>query len=140
MFGRKNKEEEERIKPKKKEEDNDWQWDRKRLFILAIVLFVLVIGFLEFKDKILPENSSILGESAKIEEVEKPQIKTPQINFSRDVESVLGEVKNSIENLSPEEVASSSPQVQKVLKDIEQIKNLPANQARDACMKLCSSI
>jgi predicted RNA-binding protein with EMAP domain len=42
--------------------------------------------------------------------------------------------------LDPEEVASSSPQIQKVLNDIQGIKNLPADQARNTCMKICSGI
>jgi hypothetical protein len=35
------------------------------------------------------------------------------------------------------EVASSSPQVQKILNDIKALQQYPANQIKDLCRKIC---
>ena len=139
MFFRKSEENSQDIKIKKKDEDQ-WQWDKKRILIISF--FALVLGLIvwELRGFITPENSSILGKKSEIKQVEKPDIKAPNINFSADVGSKVEEIKENIENLSPEEIASSSPQVQKVLNDIGQIKNLPVNQARDACIRICSAL
>jgi len=140
MFFRKSEEDSQDIKPRKKEEDNEWQWDKKRILIISF--FALVLGLIawELKGVLIPGSSSILGEKSQIGRVEKPDIKAPSINFSADVGSKVEDIKENIENLSPEEIASSSPQIQKVLNDIGQIRNLPINQAREACLKVCSSL
>lgn len=139
MFFRKSEENSQDIKIKKKDEDQ-WQWDKKRIIIISF--FALVLGLIawELRGFFVPKGSSILGEKSEIKQVEKPDVKVPNINFSADVGSKVEEIKENIENLSPEEIASSSPQVQKVLNDIGQIKNLPADRARDACIRICSAL
>ncbi len=140
MFFRKSEKELEEIKPRKKEEESQWQWDKKR--ILITLFFALVLGLIawELKGIFVPENSGILGEKSEIKEVEKPDIKAPNINFSQDLGSALEEIRKNVSDLSPEEIASSSPQVQKVINDIGKIKNLPVDRARDACINICSAL
>ncbi|KKQ75101.1 MAG: hypothetical protein US96_C0017G0007 [Candidatus Woesebacteria bacterium GW2011_GWB1_38_5b] len=138
IFG-KSEEEERPVKKPKKEED-ELAWDRKRLLLAGIIILAAAILAYEFKDSIFPQGQSILGEKSEIKKAEKPNIKSPDINFSSDVGAKIEDVKESVTNLSPEEIASSSPQIQKLLNDIQQIKNLPISQAKDACLKLCSAL
>jgi hypothetical protein len=145
IFGRKKEESPaeapaKKTKVVKKEEDN-YEWDKKRIFFGLLILLAIVLIGAEVKGKFFP-NVSVLGDAVerKSEPVEKPKIKSPNINLQSQVNSKLSEIKKNIGGLNPEEVASTSPQIQKVLKDIEGLKDLPANEAKDACMKICSGI
>lgn len=142
MIFRKNKnentdEESRKIKKEIKHED-DFEWDKKRV---AIALIVLVVGFFllyEIKNNFFDDK--VLGdEDIRKSEIEKPKIKPP-VDLSNELETTFDEVRKSVLNLSPEEVATTSPQIQKVLRDIEGIKNLPQNEAKEACHKICSEI
>lgn len=145
FFRRKNEEEgvpEETKKLKKKEKsEDDLVWDKKRIIIVLFFGLVILLLAYEAKKMFLP-NTKILGESTvkKASEIEKPNIDSPDVDLESKVESSISEIKENIINLDPEEVASSSPQIQKVLKDIQGIRDLPADKARNTCMKLCSEI
>ncbi len=142
IFNRK-EEETKQLPPKKikKEEESEFEWDIKRILIAGVFLIVLVVAGFEGKKAFLGKNPGVLGESIQNKpiEVKKPTVKAP-INVSSTVDSAIREIKNNITNLDPKEVASSSPQVQKVLRDMQQLQDLPANQAREACTKICSGL
>lgn len=140
IFRKKEKEEEvlSRRRIEKKAEDTH-EWDKKKISIALIIFAVGLIGFLEAKSRFFPD-SSVLGTTSVNRSVQKPDIKTPKIDLQKELGVSLDEVKNDISSLDAKEVASSSPQIQKVLKDIESIKDMPTNEARDACMKICSGI
>lgn len=149
MFFRKSKKEEEdeeaveekKTRRKKKDEEDEQVWDKKRILIGLVVLLFLVIGVREAKGYFFP-NTSILGESTtkRASEVSKPDVKAPDLNLSSQVNTSLEDVKENVSNIDPAEVASSSPQIQKVLRDIQGIKNLPVDKARDACFNVCSRL
>ena len=147
--GKKDKKEEEKLEeeaPKKtrraeKKEEDELVWDRKRIIIAFALIAFILIGLRQAKGMFFP-NTNILGESTvkKASEVEKPDVNSPGVDLESNVTSKFEDIKDNIVNLDPEEVASSSPQIQKVLKDIEGLKDLPADQARNTCMKICSGI
>lgn len=144
-FHRKKEEEEpeeELQKPARtrKKEESDFEWDKKRISIALILFAVGFIGFMEVKDRVFP-NTSVLGTNAVNQtRNSQSQIESPKINLESDINRRIENIKDSVAELDSQEVASSSPQIQKVLNDIQGIKNLPVNQAKDACMKICSGI
>lgn len=143
-FRRKREEEEapEELKPKRTriKDEPDFEWDKKRISIGLILLAVGFIGFMEVKDRL--GTSAVLGTSSvnRSTQLENPQIEAPKINLESDINTKIAGIKDSVGALNADDVASSSPQIQKVLNDIQGIKNLPAAQAKDACMKICSGI
>lgn len=150
MFLRRKKEEKEageeiqksNPKPKKVEKEDDGMvWDKKRILIGVAVLFIAFLAVRELKDMFFP-NTNILGESTvrKPSEVESPNIGAPDVNLESKVGSTVSEIKENINTINPEEVASSSPQIQKVLRDIQGLKDLPSEKAKNACMKVCSQL
>lgn len=124
-------------KPKKREMEEEYEWDKKRIAVFLIIFTVIVLAGLELKRTFFP-NMSILGVSVK-RSVEKPSIEPPHLNLSQ-VSSTIEDVKKNVQSLDAAEIASSSPQIQKVLRDIQGIKDLPANQAKEMCLKVCSGI
>ncbi len=146
MFLRRKKDEElevleEKKTRRKKLEEEELVWDKKKV---VIVIFLIAFGIfvaMQIKNTFFP-GTSILGESTvkKASEVEKPEIESPNLNLQSKVVDSIDQVKEDVANIDPEEVASSSPQIQKVLKDIQGIKNLPSDKVKEACYKACSSL
>ena len=126
----------------KKEIEQDFEWDKKRILIGLSIFAVIVIAAFELKGLFLNKNGNVLGETNinRSSEIEKPNVKPPNINFKSEVGSTIADIKKNIGQLDTREVASSSPQIQKVLQDIQGIKDLPSSQAKEMCLKICSGI
>ena len=125
----------------KKETPEEFQWDRKRILIAIFLLIAGLIVIFELKGTFI-KNKAALGDAIqnKPVEVKRPEIKSPNIDISSKVDAKIEDIKNNVGSLDPAEVATSSPQIQKVLRDIQEIKNLPVDQAKQTCMKICSGI
>jgi hypothetical protein len=143
MFFRKKEEETEEIEKRKKstKKEEDFEWDKKRIITTLFFGVLALLLVLELKNKFFP-NTGILGESTvkKPYEVKKPEVQGPNLDVESRVGTAIEDIKNNINEINPEEVASSSPQIQKVLQDIQGLKDLPADKARSTCLKLCSEL
>lgn len=121
-------------------------WDKKRIIIGIIA--VLLIGFLLGQAKQFIDVSGFLStpqrdvvtdhvagvstqESSKTVSVKPPQF---------DVQAKLEDLAAEAAKLEVEEVATSSPQVQKVLRDVQALQNYPKNQAREMCENICKQL
>jgi hypothetical protein len=112
-------------------------WNKKRIFIAIFLLLLLAIGGYLFKTRILGANSSQLGESVKgiaTEEIASPEVKT---NIQEAVREKIDNLKQEVSGLDIVEIASSSPQVQKILNDIKSLEQYPTNQLKEICRKIC---
>ncbi len=147
MFGR-GKDEEiiEEEKPvkktRKKEPEDDREWDVRKILVTGFFLVVAFLVAMQIKDMFFPQ-IKLLGDatSRKSVQVQKPNIAPPQdLNVQSQVDSTIDQVKKNVSDLNAQDVATSSPQIQKVLHDIQGIKDLPANKAREQCQKICSGI
>jgi hypothetical protein len=122
------------MKEAPKEEE---QWDKKKILLFLIAAVVLIgIGF-EAKDLIFGTN---MQPSAP---VVKPDIKgtATQIvpNIKNTVQDQLNNLKTEAQNVNLVEIASSSPQVQKVINDLKALQNYPKNQVKATCEQICNS-
>lgn len=128
----------------KRDDDLDFEWDRKKVIATAFFLGIALLIAFELKGMFLDNQAKrdVLGETniRKPEEIKKPEIEGPSINLQSEVGSRIDEIKKNIGGLDAIEIASSSPQIQKVLRDIQGIKDLPANQAKEMCLRICSGI
>ncbi len=118
----------------------DLEWDKRK--IAAVLLFMLLAGIIAFelRARFLP-NRAVLGEKTlNKSEIKKPEIKSPNINLQEEAGSKINEIKKNINELDPESIASSSPQIQKVLRDISGIREIPSNQAKEMCLKICGGL
>jgi hypothetical protein len=112
------------------------QWDKKKI-ILFLIAAVLLIGF-EAKDYILGVNS------APKAPVVKPDVKGTATQVSSSIKNSvadqLGNLKTEAQNVDLVEIASSSPQVQKVINDLKAIQNYPQNQLKATCEQICNGL
>lgn len=108
-------------------------WDKKKIVITVLITVVISAG--------LVYSANILG----LIEFQKPLTKNSSsksiyLPSKIDVEDKLEEVKQEINALDIAEIASSSPQVKKILQDLRFLQEYPGNQAREMCQRICSSL
>lgn len=137
-------------------EENTETWDKKKIFIaLCGLIFVVFLIYtannyfsfnLQFKDI---ENSSKSGKVAgdktyniesKISDYPKPNINFSTEKIQEGAQERLNTIKKQVEQLSISDIASSSPQVQKVIKDLESLQNYPKDQAKQMCENICKNL
>ena len=120
------------------EVNGETSWNKKRIVIFIFLLALLIAGGYFFKTRVLGSSSSQLAKSVKGISSEKKNIEP---EFSVDIQGAVKEKINSIgqevSNLDVLEVASSSPQVQKILNDIKSLEQYPTNQIKEICRKIC---
>ncbi|MDP3988357.1 MAG: hypothetical protein Q8P80_04410 [Candidatus Levybacteria bacterium] len=130
-------------------------WSKKKLIIL--VLAILILAGILFKLKILTIDSLLKkgNEASKnIEQVKGESIKnedgsqnsdsnvslSSSLKIKEDLQGKLDSFKQQVSNLSVSDIASSSPQVQKIMEDLKNLQGLPKNQAKEACYNICKGL
>lgn len=129
-----------------KEVDNKNQWDRKKilLFLLAC-LFLVGLGY--------ALKTILLGQSTKAQNPPSYQTGQEQAvkgassqsfssspNIKKSVQDQINNLKKEALDINVVDIATSSPQVQKVINDLKSLQDYPKNQLKNACEKICSGI
>ncbi len=120
------------------EKNTEESWNKKRIFI-AVILFILlaIIGYF-LRARIFHKSSSqppiaVKGISTE-GETTNPDSKT---NIQETVKDKINNLKQEVSGLDILEIASSSPQVQKIINDIKSLGQYPSSQAKEICRKIC---
>lgn len=120
-------------------------WNKKRIILGLGILLLVISGLTAFKILVLDKNqdssqgllkkttTSVKGESANISE-------NPVSGLKTNIADQINTIKQEASNINLTEIATSSPQVQKVLEDIKGIQNLPRNQAKSFCEQVCNGL
>lgn len=118
------------------EEVKSDSWNKKRIFVAILILLLLIAGGLFFRIRVLDQNSSPAVKSAVDNKVEQssPEIKT---NIQEIMREKIDTIKQEVSSLDMLEIASSSPQVKKILNDIKSLEQYPSDQIKEACRKIC---
>lgn len=114
-------------------------WNKKRIFAALFCIMLLAIGGYFFKTNVLGEKS-VKGAAVK-EETNSKNSKTNSklnVNLPQVIKDKLEGLKQEVTHLSVEDIASSSPQIRKILNDIKALEQYPTNQARELCKQICS--
>jgi hypothetical protein len=114
------------------------EWDKKKIILFTIAAIVLIgIGF-EAKDLVL--GTSV----APAVSVQKPDVKGAATQVSSDiktsVQNQLDNLKTEAQNVDLVQIASSSPQVQKVINDLKAVQDYPKNQLKTTCQQICNGL
>lgn len=118
--------------------ENDRGFDIRKILIGLVVLGMIWFGY-QNKDMILGTHQSVTKTVAgdKTEkQIPKQKIALPKI----DLQQKLDDLKQQVTTLDIADITSSSPQIQKVIHDMESLQNVPRSQAKQACMNICSSL
>jgi len=126
-----------------KKAESQEQWNKKRLFLALFAFLVLTGFFFELKWK-MP--SSLLGnsgsKSASVRDVSLRNRQNQDISsdFGVVVSQKIDSLRREADNINFDEIATSSPQIQKVISDLKNLQNLPRSQLKDACFNICRSL
>lgn len=129
-------------------------WDKKKIFIVFCVL--IFSGFLiysaknyfsldlKFKNQENNKKEKVAGaktynNQSKIPDYQKPNLSLSTEKIQESAQERLNLIKKQVEGLSVLDIASSSPQVQKVIKDLQSLQNYPKDQAKQMCENICKS-
>jgi len=112
-------------------------WNKKRVFIALLLLILLIAGGLFFRIRVLDENSSQIVKSATKVNTEQDNNFEIKADIQELMKDKIDDLKEDVSNLNILEIASSSPQVQKILNDIKSLEQYPTNQLKEVCRKIC---
>lgn len=123
------------------------QWNKKRLIVLIIALGVLIVGGLELKNYLLGSDSPEISNFSTQKNVKGasispvPTISLPTAkDIGQNLEGGISNIKNELNNIKVQEIATSSPQVQKVLNDIKELPSVPGKEVCSSLLKLCNGL
>ena len=118
-------------------------WNKKKIIAFVFLIVMLVIGGYFLKTKVLGSKSfspadllkSVKGTS--VGEENKVQQGSLNLDVQKAVKEKIDNLKQEVSSLDILEIASSSPQVQKILNDIKSLEQYPQNQVKEICRKIC---
>ena len=114
-------------------------WNKKRIFAVLFLVILLITGVYLFKSRFLDLESSpadpksVKGVSVK-DKKGKEDLTT---DIKEAVKEKINSLKQEVSSLNIMEIASSSPQIQKIINDIKVLEQYPTNQAREICKQIC---
>jgi hypothetical protein len=112
-------------------------WNKKKIIFAVILLILLTVGGLILRIRILGQNSSQIAGSVKGVATESVTATDVKANIQEAVKEKIDGLKQQVFNLNVSDIASSSPQVQKILNDIKELQDYPVNQVKEICRKIC---
>lgn len=135
-------------------------WDIRRIVIGILVATTSLVGVgYGVKSFLLDkkENQAVRGKEAtsgrveglRVEEdtapKEDPSKKSqlplvPSASLQTTIEQRLEDIRKDAAKIDVLEVASSSPQVQKIIKDLRALEQYPRSQAKDICENICKGL
>ncbi|MCL5113849.1 MAG: hypothetical protein M1372_01615 [Patescibacteria group bacterium] len=120
-------------------------WNKKRLVLAFTILLILAgLGY-GLKSHFLGEQPSS-NQSSNLKSVKgvtsdvNSDGSEPISNLGTAVGRQLESIKKEASSINITEIATSSPQVQKIVNDIKNLQNYPGGQVKEACFKICSGL
>ena len=127
----------------KKETKEEKEWDIKKIIITVFSLAMLIALILFFKYYVFAENDFSKKSSSKIpsvKQVEGINTSEPPLDVKQVVQENINSIKEEAGKIDVVEIASSSPQVQKVINDLKNLEKYPSSQAKSMCNSLCDQL
>lgn len=127
----------------KKEIKEDKEWDVKKIITTVFILAVLIALVLFFKYYVFFENDfskKSLSVTPSVKQVEGISTVEPVPNIKQAVQEKVNSIKEEAARIDIIEIASSSPQVQKVINDLKELEKYPSSQAKSMCNNICDQL
>jgi len=124
-------------------------WNKKRIFLGLSILVILIASLVTFKILVLDKNQNfsqgLVKKTATAIKGANTSVNTPKNDsaisgLKINIQDQINAIKQEASGIDIAEIATSSPQVQKVLKDIQAIQNLPKDKAKSFCEQVCSGL
>ena len=108
--------------------------------IFAVIALIIILVIVQF---------SLLGNSKGLVKGEKTQKEVQQnqqrVEAAKDrlqgtIEDQVEAIKKQVMQLDPQDVVSSSPQVQKIIDDLKNLQGVPKNELKNVCESICKGL
>ena len=111
-------------------------WNKKRIFAALFLIILLIAGIYFLKSRVM--NLNLSPKSVKgINSEEKKEKEDFKLDIQGAVKEKINSLKQEVSSLNIVEIASSSPQIQKIINDIKSLEQYPTNQAKEICRQIC---
>jgi len=118
-----------------KEEIPQESWNKKRVLSAALV-FIALSAICVYA---LVQANPQLTQKPSLSAVEGISIKNSS-SVKSDIQDRVDTLQKEAQNINLVEMASSSPQVQKVINDLKALQDYPKNQLKNACEQICNNL
>ena len=115
------------------------EWDRKRIILFTFGLVLLLGIGLVVKDMMLGSKTSNTSSAATSVKGANTEI-SPLPDIKQGIQNQIDSLKTEAQNIDLIDVATSSPQVQKVINDLKAIQDYPKNQLKQTCENICNKL
>lgn len=122
-------------------------WDKKKIFITFFVIILLGIGAYSLKNALLSKNIDFLKSVRGISIAEDDKTKgeslknrSAPLSLQAAIKEKLDDLKKEVNSLNVADIATSSPQVQKIINDLNSLRDYPVNEAKEICQRVCSNL
>lgn len=120
------------MKVERKDEEIEESWNKKRVGIALVVLSTFIVGlFYLLNNNLLLNNKS--GQNTKV-------LSAKDVKLEDMVQNQITNLKKEASGINVEEIASSSPQIRKLVDDLKALSDLPKNQVKEACLNICKGL
>lgn len=120
------------------------QWNKKRVALVGLIAVLLIAGAFGVKNYVLGSNDSSTNFTSDVKGAKVstgPTITLPSVqSIGQGTVGSINNIKDEINKINVQELATSSPQVQKILNDIRALPSVPGQQAKEMCLKVCSGL
>jgi len=123
------------------EPEEEFEWDKPRIITFLVVVLLLIGGGIVAKHYFLDSHDTLARgqQSAGGVSLQEGNISS-QLPSSQDIQQKIADLQHEATSISVQDIASSSPQVQEVLKQLQKLPDLPGNIARQTCIQLCGKL
>lgn len=126
----------------RKEKKEKVEWDKLRIALFVVLAFILLFAGYEIKsitlDKGLSNTNAPTVVSSNVKGL--PSINSSSLNVKNTIQQSINGLKKEAGSINVEELATSSPQVRKVIDDLKALQNYPAGGLKGVCLKICNGI
>jgi hypothetical protein len=123
------------------------EWNKKRIIIAICFASILLVGIAYFlKNAIFDDDRKLSSKAIQGAKTEKENTETQVgeavskdafLPLKTSIKEKLDILKKEVANLNVEDIASSSPQIQKIINDFNSLKQYPVDEIKDICREIC---
>lgn len=117
------------------------EWDKKKIILFTIGAIILLGMGLVVKEMMFAGKETQNLSSIKTDvKGASTEIANPLPDIKQGIQNQINSLKNEAQNINVVDIATSSPQVQKVINDLKALQDYPKSQLKATCEKICSGL
>lgn len=114
-------------------------WDKPKIAIALIVVILLVVVGIIAKNIYFPSKPSAT-KMERVNGISTENLSHFSLPSADDVNAKIQSIQAQVTHVKVSDIASSSPQIQQIILEIQSLPQLPGTLAKQACLQLCSKL